>query len=497
MEEPQYLQEGAFEFPPVDRADFVITMTTMALLYAVVQFLGIVTSIFALLSTRTSQGTIAWVVTLIAFPWLGVPAYLIFGRTRFNGYVTARAADEKDFRQKLGLIDKDFGPFLVDSTHRKHDLAAYETLAKLPFSEANQATLLINGEDTFYDIFQGIEKAQNYVLIQFYIIRDDDLGQQMLRSLIAAKQRGLEVYLLYDDIGCYQLDDDYLNQLNYAGISVSAFHTTRSVQNRFQLNFRNHRKIVVTDGQHAWLGGHNIGDEYLGRSRQSLDWRDTHLRLDGPAALGVQLSFVEDWHWATDQALNLRWQPTPSLVANQRVLILPSGPSDPFETASLMMQQSMHIAKERIWIASPYFVPDEGVQQALRLAALRGVDVTILIPEKPDNLLIYLSLYAFASGILKSGVKILRYEKGFLHQKVFLVDDYLAAVGTANMDNRSFRLNFEITALVDDKSFAKNIETMLSDDFSHSSAITIDDIDSKPLWFKILSRAAYLSAPVQ
>jgi len=162
-----------------------------------------------------------------------------------------------------------------------------------------------------------------------------------------------------------------------------------------------------------------------------------------------------------------------------------------------MMQQAIHVAKKRIWIASPYFVPDEGVQQALRLAALRGVDVTILIPEKPDNILIYLSVYAFVPGILKAGAKVLRYQKGFLHQKVFLVDDYLSAVGTANMDNRSFRLNFEITAIVDDKGFASEVEAMLLNDFSYSNKMLIEEIKTKPLWFTILVRAAYLSAPIQ
>ena len=469
---------------------------TMAILFAAVQLLGIITSIFALLTTRTSQGTIAWVVTLIAFPWLGVPAYLFFGRTRFNGYVSARLEDEKDFRNKLGLIQKGINPSIVDRAECNKELRAFEVLAKLPFSRGNQAKLLINGHKTFDDIFKGIDQAKDYILVQSYIINDDQLGKQLLDALANAVKRNIRVFLLYDDIGCYHLSERYIKSLTQAGIRVNSFHSSRSVQNRFQLNFRNHRKIVVIDGKSAWLGGHNIGDEYLGRNPKYPNWRDTHLRLDGPSALGAQLSFVEDWHWATDEALSLSWTPCP-IQSDQRVLVLPSGPSDPFETASLMMQQAMHVAKERIWIASPYFVPDEGVQQALRLAALRGVDVTILIPEKPDNLLIYLSAFSFVAGILKAGVKILRYQKGFLHQKVFLVDDYLAAVGTANMDNRSFRLNFEITAIVDDKTFASEIETMLLEDFSHSSEMLIEEIEAKPLWFTILSRAAYLSAPIQ
>ncbi len=472
-------------------------MTTMAIFFAAVQLLGIITSIFALLSTRTSQGTVAWVVTLIAFPWLGVPAYLIFGRTRFNGYVSARVEDEKDFRNKLGLFSKDIDPFLLSHSNKNTELNAFEVLAKLPFTQANQAQLLINGRQTFKDIFEGIENAKDYVLVQSYIINDDQLGNELLEILTKAVQKEIRVFLLYDDIGCYHLSERYIKKLILAGIEVNSFHSTRNVQNRFQLNFRNHRKIVVVDGKTAWLGGHNIGDEYLNKDPKYPNWRDTHIRLDGPSALGVQLSFVEDWHWATDDALQLNWRPKSAKQHDQRVLILPSGPSDPFETASLMMQHAMHVAKKRIWIASPYFVPDEGVQQALRLAALRGVDVTILIPEKPDNLLIYLSLFSFVTGVMKAGVKILKYQQGFLHQKSFLVDDYLAAVGTANMDNRSFRLNFEITAIVDDKEFATQIEAMLLEDFSHSSELLIQDVESKPLWFTILSRAAYLSSPVQ
>jgi len=472
-------------------------MTTMAIIFAAMQLLGLITSVFALLSTRTSQGTIAWVVTLIAFPWLGVPAYFFFGRTRFNGYVSARVEDEKDFRTKLGVVKHDIIPFLSPQPQRHERLKPFEVLAKLPFTEANRTQLLIDGKETFHSIFSGMQQARHYILVQFYIVKDDDLGRQLWQQLTHAAQRGIDVYFLYDEIGSYQLSDEYLDGLADAGVMVHSFHATRSTQNRFQLNFRNHRKIVVVDGCSAWLGGHNVGDEYLGNDPAFPNWRDTHLRLDGPAALAAQLSFVEDWHWVTEETPQLNWSPDISDSGRKRVLVLPSGPSDPFETASLMMQQALHVAKKRIWIASPYFVPDEGVLQALRLAAIRGLDVRILIPEKTDNWLIYLSAFSFAKGILSAGVKVMRYQRGFLHQKVFLVDDYLAAVGTVNMDNRSFRLNFEVTALVDDMQFAKQVETMLLEDFSYSNHMLIEEIEAKPLWFTILSRAAYLSAPVQ
>jgi cardiolipin synthase len=470
----------------------------IAVIIAAVQLLGLFMAIHALLATRTAQGTVAWVVTLIAFPWLGIPAYLIFGRSRYKGYVSSRAEGEQGARNKLDSVKHKISEYYAPRPQQNETLRAFEVLAKLPFTEANSVNLLINGQATFDNIFAGIKEAKHYILVQFYIIKDDSLGLQLLHNLQDALDRGVDVYLLYDDIGSYQLGNDYIDQLKQKGAKVHSFHSHQSNLNRFQINFRNHRKVVITDGQHAWIGGHNVGDEYVEKDPKFPHWRDTHIKLSGPAVMGAQHSFLEDWLWVTNQLPDLNWRPhVPKTDHYQRVVILPSGPSDPFETASLMMQHAIHIAKKRIWIASPYFVPDEGVQQALRLAALRGLDVRILIPKKPDNLLIYLSAFAFLPGILKSGVKIMRYNKGFLHQKVFLVDSYLSAVGTANMDNRSFRLNFEITTLIDDERFAGEVETMLAEDFSNASKITIEDIQEKPLWFTILCRAAYLSAPVQ
>lgn len=473
-------------------------MTIMAIIFAAVQLLGLITAIFALLSTRTSQGTIAWVVSLIAFPWLSIPAYLLFGRSRFKGYISAREESEQDAQKQLDSVQHQISHYFSPKPQKNELLNAFEVLAKLPFTEANDTKLLINGVSTFDDIFSGIQQAKNYILVQFYIIKDDELGMQLSHSLQEALSRGVNVFLLHDDIGSYQLSDKYISTLIQKGAQVHSFHSQQRHHNRFQINFRNHRKIVVVDGKKAWVGGHNVGNEYVGNDPDYPYWRDTHLRLTGPSVMGVQQSFIEDWLCVTNEHPNLNWIPHIATDKHyKRVLILPSGPSDTFETAGLMMQHAIHIAKQRIWIASPYFVPDESMQQALRLAALRGIDVRILIPEKPNNLLVYLSSFAFLPGILKSGVKIMRYKRGFLHQKVFLVDDYLSAIGTANMDNRSFRLNFEITALIDDKAFTQQVERMLLDDFSNSATVTVDDIQTKPLWFKILSRAAYLTAPIQ
>ncbi|MBT3201482.1 MAG: cardiolipin synthase [Phycisphaerales bacterium] len=472
-------------------------MTIFVLIAAVSHVLGVLSSISALMSTRTPQGTIAWIVSLNTLPYFAVPAYWIFGRSKFQGYVFARKGQDSALRTALmGLREKTASA--VSSHGQEYGrVRAVEMLAQMPFSTGNHTELLVDGEATFNSIFEGIAQARHYLLVQYYIVRDDEIGRELKDKLIAKAKEGLRVYFLYDEIGSHKLPRAYISQLANAGVSIHPFHSTRGRQNRFQLNFRNHRKIVIADGRVGWVGGLNVGDEYMGRSDKFGPWRDTHMRLEGPAVMGLQLAFVEDWHWATDDVLDLTWNPDPAPDGDRHVLIVPSGPADAVETASLMFQHAIHSADEKIWIASPYFVPDEGVIGALQLAVLRGVDVRILIPKKPDSVLVYLSGFAFLGEMIESGVKIYRYAPGFLHQKVFLVDHYVAAVGTANLDNRSFRLNFEITAVVIDDEFASEIEEMFASDFANSSPMTIEQIESKSFWFKLASRAAHLLAPLQ
>ena len=221
------------------------------------------------------------------------------------------------------------------------------------------------------------------------------------------------------------------------------------------------------------------------------------MRLEGSAVVGAQLAFVEDWRWATDELPgDLIWTPNSASGGEAQVLIIASGPADEMETASLMYMQAISAASRRIWIASPYFVPDDAIVQALQLAALRGVDVRVLIPEKTDSTLVTLAAYAFFTEVKSAGVKIHRYQDGFLHGKFMLIDDHAATVGTANFDNRSFRLNFEITTLVIDEEFANAVEKMFEDDFAASRLMTPDEYDNKPYWFRFAVRAARLAAPV-
>ncbi|PMR70697.1 cardiolipin synthase [Halomonas heilongjiangensis] len=457
--------------------------------------LGIVSAVLALMSSRTSQGAIAWIISLVTLPYLAVPAYWIFGRPRFYGYVSARGERDTVLRRVLARYRERVEPFVAES--RDADIRAVEQLAMMPLTTGNRTELLIDGEATFDSLFDGIGRAEEYILIQFFIVRDDALGLELKHRLQQAAERGVRVYFLYDEIGSHQLNEGYLRDLAAYGIGVSAFRSSRGFRHRFQLNFRNHRKVLVVDGREGWLGGFNVGVEYLGQHRRHGPWRDTHLKLVGPSVLGLQEAFWEDWHWATGAVINLHWTPRVTCEECQDVVIVPSGPADRQETASLLVQHAIHSAHERFWVTSPYFVPDQGVQDALRLAAMRGVDVRIMMPERPDHLLVFLSAFSFLPDMLQAGVKVYRYQPGFLHQKVMLIDDAAASVGTVNLDNRSFRLNFEITAVVPDRRFAAEVRLMLEQDFANCRRVSRDELTSRPLWRKIVSRAAYLLSPIQ
>jgi cardiolipin synthase len=470
----------------------------VATVIVVAEILGALSAVHAVMNTRTSQGSIAWAVTLVTFPYVTVPAYWVFGRNRFRGYVT----EWRDGGVRADSVGQEAlevaRGFLLDSLVAPPPARAAARLAKMPFTIGNSVELLIDGDETFTSILTGLEAAEDYILFQFFIVKDDEIGREIQARLIERARAGVRVYFLYDEVGSHKLPRRFKDELTEAGVEVSEFGTNQGFGNRFQLNFRNHRKIVVVDGLVTWVGGHNVGDEYLGRDPKFGHWRDTHVRIEGPAAVAAQLSFAEDWNWATGSIPALDWIPVAARDgSNLPVLIIPSGPADEFETAALMFTHAINSAVDRIWIASPYFVPDEGIMSALQLAALRGADVRILIPDKADHLAVYLAAFTYFDDALAAGVKFYKYTGGFLHEKVVLVDDLAAAIGTANFDNRSFRLNFEVTALVGDPELAVEVERMFESDFEQSREVGRDEYSAKPFWFRLAASLARLTAPIQ
>lgn len=469
----------------------------LSVLVLLAHMAGALTSIQAVMETRTAQGAIAWAISLNTFPYVAVPAYWVFGRTKFEGYVLGRQQERLETDPVARQLQEELVRERVQSETLDEEVRLLEKLARMPFTSGNTAELLVDGEATFASIFESIAAAQDYVLIQFYIIRDDTLGRRLSEALIAKARQGVRCHVLFDEIGSLALPKSYTAALRAAGVQVFPFNSTQGHANRFQINFRNHRKTVIVDGRVAFVGGLNVGDEYVGKHPKLSPWRDTHVKITGPAVQCVQVSWYEDWHWASRKNAELNWHVQRAPGGEAAVLCLPSGPADDLETATLFFLQAINMARTRLWIASPYFVPDEQIMSALQLAALRGVDVRVLMPRKPDSELVRLSAFSYLGEGGKAGVQFFHHQRGFMHQKVILIDDHYATVGTANFDNRSFRLNFEMTMGIASREFAQSVETMLLKDFDDSVRVSPTMLADASPWFRLKVRIARLLSPIQ
>ncbi|KJZ24672.1 cardiolipin synthase [Tritonibacter mobilis] len=460
--------------------------------YAAVQICALVFAFRAIQITRTSQGAAAWVVFLVALPLVAVPAYLFLGSWRIGGYVVARR-EVKDVAHAIcshAKLNRPNESALDDSIH------AFEAIAGLPVAAGNHVSLLIDGPATFEAIFAALDRAQDYVLVQFYIVSDDELGRAFRDRLIACAKRGVRVRFLFDRVGSHKLPKAYLEALEEAGVKTINVHAQTGPHSRFQINFRNHRKTVVVDGTCGFTGGLNVGDEYMSRDTYFGHWRDTHCQLEGPMVSQLQLVFAEDWFWATGEDLRdmVNWT-APQMPQNTNGVIVATGPADPHEYGALFFCAAIHAARKRLWIATPYMVPENDVLAALKLAALRGVEVRLLVPDKVDHWLPWLAAMAYFDELRAVGVEIWRYNQGFMHQKVVLIDDQIAAVGTANLDNRSFRLNFESTAVLFDRAFAGEVTQMLEADFKDAFLLE-QSLGARPLWIRICAPIARLFSPL-
>jgi cardiolipin synthase len=458
--------------------------------------LGILSAIDAIMSTRTEPGAIAWSISLVTAPVVAVPAYWVLGRSKFEGYVEAFEDKQEDFEVLIVHARKEQDPVTVEFETRTPGFDALRGLANMRLLRGNGAELLIDGEETFDSILEGIAAAEDYVLVQFFIVHDDDLGRRLKNAMIERARAGVMVAFLYDELGS-TIGRGYRRDLREAGVKVSAFNTTKGWQNKFQLNFRNHRKIVVVDGRTTWIGGHNVGDEYLGHDPDMSPWRDTHVRLDGPIAIQAQGVFAMDWFWAQRELLELDWKPDPAPDGSDMPgIVVATGPADPLETAGMFFVHALNSARDRIWITAPYFVPDESIVKALMLASLRGVDIRILVPGIVDKWLADRAMYHYMELLADSNVKFYMHRPGFLHQKVMVVDEAIASIGTHNFDNRSFRLNFEISAVLYDEAFTTEVAEMLERDMATSELLDPTTFKDRSWFWRFSVNFARLWAPV-
>lgn len=472
---------------------------TLSAGYVAVQILAVASAIHALFTVRTAQGTVGWVIGLISIPWLALPMYWIFGCRRFEIYGRIIRTKREKNAAHLEAVRARSSRFEVPRSELIPPSArAFAELADHEFVCGNRLKLLIDGPDTFDAIIESIEKAEKSVCVQFYIMRNDGLGNRLLEALAIKAEEGVDVLFLFDSFGGSEMTSVVCDKWRARKIKIASFCARDAGRDRWRINFRNHRKNVIIDGKTGFIGGHNVGDEYLGLNPRFGHWRDTHVQVDGPAALQLQMSFAADWYFITDELIDVSWEPhfSEPPPAGQRALILDSGPSDDFERCTLFFLNAIGMATRRVWIASPYFVPDEGIIQALQLAAVRGVEVRILLPHKADHLFVWLASFNLLKELCHPNIHIHRYTGGFLHHKALVVDEEFAAIGTANFDNRSFRLNFEITLAVTDLKFTGEVATMFEDDFQQSNEATAQAFDELPFHLKVGAKISRLFAPI-
>ena len=417
------------------------------------------------------------------------------GRNKFRQYARVQAVYLEHY-QTVSQVYSNISEFKAVLPAKFATLERLvEVFSQLPFTTGNEVQLLIDGRSTYREMLRAIAQAQDYILLQFYIIHDDNIGNEFKQALIDKARQGVSICLLYDKIGSRKLSRKYIKSLRDNGIRIHGFGSTKSKGNRFKINFRNHRKILIVDGRIAFMGGFNIGDEYLGKDSHLGFWRDTHQKISGPAVQCLQNAFLTDWYWVNREIPRVSWQVQQQSL-NQTALILPTGPADRLDNCNLFFLNLIERSQTRLWIASPYFVPDDSIIDALKLAALRGVDVRIILPDRPDHLTVYLCSYSYYTELQAVKIKLYRYRAGFMHQKVILVDRDLAGVGTVNLDNRSLFLNFEVTTISIDSRFVRDVETMLRDDLDNSDSIDFNTYRRKPLWFKLAARVSRLLTPI-
>ncbi|MDQ8194889.1 cardiolipin synthase [Coraliomargarita sp. SDUM461004] len=456
--------------------------------------IGFFMSINALMSVRTPQGTTAWVLALNTVPFIAVPSYLVFGEVDFKQYIDEKKIYTEQIAPTVARLRTtlDQKGLLAQNFKGSADLLA--TLLPLPPTTGNTAELLPDGPKAFTSIFDGISAAKDYVLVQFFTISDGQVGAELSERLIERANSGVRCYIIYDDMGT-KVSNDYLKPLREAGVQLVRFNIVPQWTKLFRLNFRNHRKLVIVDGNSAWTGGMNIKYDYM-------QWRDTMVRINGPAVQTMQVSFLRDWAWSRNEMLTgLNWNPRSESGSSDgiRVASLPSSPTDGFERYTLFLLDVIHHAKERLWIASPYFVPDDVILRALQAAALRGVEVKVLIPDETDTMIARLAQFAAWSYIREleaAGAEMYQYTSPFMHQKVILTDDNFCMIGSANFDNRSFRLNFELNAVINDPTFNAEVANMLRQDFINATPIHQSDLDGQGFWERVRIRASRLAAPV-
>jgi len=463
---------------------------------------------FVLLERRQPAATLAWVLAVLLLPGLGVVLYVVFGSTRMRR-ATKRAQEieqrvERTLENKgLALLPRSLDASMAKLEPRTRALIKLgNTVSTTPASTSNRTEVLNNAAATYRAILSAIAEATDHIHVEFYIIQPDRTGISLRDRLVARAKDGIEVRVVCDAVGSLPLPEDFWKPLTEAGGRFAWFSPVNPLyrfRRRDRIDFRNHRKIVVVDGRIGFTGGINIGKEYLGLDPDIGHWRDTHMLIEGPAVLGLQQAFAEDWLAAADEHLDdKRYFPEPQSPppGDCIVQVVDSGPDRNWTPIQRIHVQAIALAQQRVWITSPYFVPDSVVEETLITAALRGVDVRLLLPSKSDNALVGFASRAYYAELLEAGVRVYEYARGFVHAKTMIVDSWVGTVGSANMDIRSFQLNFELNAFVLGDNFCAALEREFVEDLQDAREVTLEQVRATAYWRRLVQGLARLLSPL-
>lgn len=486
--------------------DWVVLVLTVILVINVV--LAIIT---LFLERRDSASLWAWILVMTFIPVFGFLLYVFVGRrlsrTKIFSLLEGSGGGQGEIaqRQREALMDRDY-------TFENEVSEEYASLAILlmsdqgaPLSHDNDVRVFHDGKEKFDALLEDIAGAQDHVHLHYYIFRPDVLGTRILDALAERAEAGVEVRLCYDALGGKGVRRKHLARLRAAGGRVESFFPNRIPLINFRINYRTHRKIAVIDGRIGYIGGFNVGDEYLGSNPKFGYWRDTHLRIVGSAVPSLQKRLLMDWNAACEPQDRVGWLERyfpdsergmgygPGHVGVQ---IVSSGPDSSWERIKYGYIKLINSAHESIFIQTPYFMPDAALMDALKIAARAGIDVRIMIPDKPDHLLVYPATLSFTDELVECGAKAYIYRGGFLHAKTILVDEEVGSVGTANFDNRSFRLNFEVNAFGYDPDLGRELADIFRNDLEQCTPYDRKTLYAHPIIGGIKESIARLVSPL-
>jgi cardiolipin synthase len=455
---------------------------------------------------RDAGSTWAWLLVLSFIPVLGFVLYALLGglhfreRRLFQWQHLNRAGYSQSLKSQLEQMRSGRFSFRNAAAARNQDMILMHlSNNQAVYTEDNDIEVITDGEAKFARLFEDIRRAEHYIHLQYYIFRNDMLGRRLIELLTQKAREGVQVRVLYDQLGSRTLTKRFFREFRHAGGQAEAFFPSRLRFINLRINYRNHRKLVIIDGEIGYVGGFNVGDEYLGLNKHFGYWRDTHLRVRGSAVYALQTRFILDWNQASrthDIVYSPNLYPEVAPAGEIGVQIVTSGPASRFEHIKNGFLKMIASARRSIYIQTPYFIPDDSVLDALRVASLSGVKVHIMIPDKPDHLFVHWATLSYIGEVLKTGANVYLYRKGFLHAKMIVIDEEIASVGTANLDMRSFRLNFEVNAFLYHGDLAKRLTRIFMEDLQDSEQLTQEMYEQRPLSVRLKESVSRLLSPI-